>query len=99
MSNEPVAPTDDINVDRPITCSYNLENTLVVSAVTLYQLVRHLTAPIALVDSIKTTAMVNSGAMGNFIHLRFIEEHQLVTIECNLLTINDVNGCLLLCVD
>ena len=96
---EPVVPTDDIKVDRTITCSYNLENTLVVSAITLYQLIRHLMAPITLVDSIKTTAMVDSGAMGNFIHLRFIEEHQLVTIECNPLTVNDVNGHLLLCVD
>ena len=96
---EPVAPTDDIKVDRTVTCSYDPENTLVVSAITPYQLVRHLMAPITLVDSIKTTAMVDSGAMGNFIHLRFIEEHQLVTIERNPLTVNDVNGRLLLCVD
>ena len=96
---EPVAPTDDIKVDRTVTCSYDPENTLVVSAITPYQLVRHLMAPITLVDSIKTTAMVDSGAMGNFIHLRFIKEHQLVTIECNPLTINDVNGHLLLCID
>ena len=48
-----------------------------------------------LADSIKTTAMVDSGAMGNFIHPRFIEEHALVTNEHNPLTVNDVNGRLL----
>ena len=96
---EPVVPTDELKVDRPLTCNYNLENVLVVSVITLYQLVRHLMAPITLVDSIKSTAMVDSGAMGNFIHLRFIEEHALVTKEHNLLTVNDVNGQLLLCID
>ena len=49
---EPVAPADNIKVDRPITCSYDPENTLVVSAITPYQLVRHLMAPITLADSI-----------------------------------------------
>ena len=89
---EPVAPVDKAKVDRAVTCSYKLENTLVVSVITLYQLVRHLTVPIILADSIKSTAMVDSGAMGNFIHPRFIEEHALVTKERNLLTVNDVNG-------
>ena len=65
---EPVVPADEVRVDRPLTCNYNLENVLVVSAITLYQLIRHLTAPITLEDSIKSTAMVDSGAMGNFIH-------------------------------
>ena len=92
-------PADEAKVDRAITCNYESENTLVISAITLYQLVRHLMAPIILADSIKSTAMVDSGAMGNFIHLRFIEEHTLVTKEHNLLTINDVNGQLLSCVD
>ena len=82
---------DGKKIDRP-TCIYDSENVLVMSVITPYQLVRHLTAPITLADSIKTTAMVNSGAMGNFIHLRFIEEHALVTNERNLLTVNDVNG-------
>ena len=92
-------PADEAKVDRAVTCSYELENTLVISVITLYQLVRHLTAPIILADSIKSTAMVDSGAMGNFIHLRFIEEHTLVTKECNPLTMNDVNGCLLSHID
>ena len=43
--------------------------------------------------------MVDSGAMGNFIHPRFVEEHTLVTIEHNPLTVNDVNGRLLSRVD
>ena len=60
---------------------------------------RLLTAQITLADSIKMTAMVNSGAMGNFIHPRFVSEHKLATKDCTLLVINDVNGQLLLCVD
>jgi len=73
---EPVAPVD-LEVDIVSECNSDLsvENMIVVSAITLYRLVRHLTAPITLADSIKTTAMVDSGAMGNFIHLRFIDEH------------------------
>jgi Aspartyl protease len=67
----------------------------VVSAITPYQLVRHLTAPITLADSIKTTAMVDSGAMGNFIHPRFVEQHELATKPRKPLTVNDVNGRLL----
>ena len=87
-------------MDSASFCNSDLsENTVLVSAVTLYQLVRHLTAPITLVDMIKTTAMVNSGAMGNFIHPRFVELHALVTKSCNPLTVNDVNGCLLSRVD
>ena len=89
---EPVAPADKVKVDRPLTCNYNSENVLIVSVITPYQLIRHLTAPITLAESIKSTAMVNSGAMGNFIHPRFIKEHALVTKERNLLTVNDVNG-------
>ena len=92
-------PADEVKVDRPLTCNYNSENVLIISMITPYQLIRHLTVPITLVESIKSTAMVNSGAMGNFIHLRFIEEHTLVTKECNPLTVNDVNGQLLLCID
>ena len=69
-----------------------LENTIVVSAITPYQLMRLLTAQITLADSIKTTAMVDSGAMGNFIHLRFMLEHRLVTKDHTPLVINDVNG-------
>jgi hypothetical protein len=71
------------------------QNTVIVSAITLYQLVRLLTTPITLVDSIKMTAMVDSGAMGNFIHLRFIE----FTKTHEPLVVNDVNGHLLLRVD
>ena len=79
--------------------SDRVENTVVVSAITPYQLVRLLTAPITLADSIKTTAMVNSGAMGNFIHPRFVKEHELVTKNCTPLIVNDVNSRLLSCVD
>jgi len=43
--------------------------------------------------------MVDSGAMGNFIHPRIIEEHNLVTRDWIPLTINDVNGQLLSRVD
>ena len=74
-------------------------NTVVVLAITPYQLVRHLTAPITLSNLIKTTAMVDSGTMGNFIHPRFVEEHELVMTAQHPLTINDVNGCLLSRVD
>ena len=96
---EPVVPADINKVDNPLKCIYNLENVLVVSTITPYHLVRHLMAPITLADTIKTTAMVDSGAMGNFIHLRFIEEHTLVTKERNPLTVNDVNGQLLSHID
>ena len=75
------------------------ENTIVVSTITPYQLVRLLTAQITLADSIKTTAMVDLGAMGNFIHLRFVLEHKLVTKDHTPLVVNDVNGQLLSCVD
>jgi len=95
-------PADFNNVlDSVSECRLELssENTVLVLAVTPYQLVRHLTAPIILADTIKTTAMVDSGAMGNFIHPRFVEQHELVTKSHNLLTINDVNGCLLSHVD
>ena len=96
---EPVAPVDGNKVDSPLKCIYDSENVLVMSVITLYHLIRHLMPPITLADTIKTTAMVDSGAMGNFIHLRFIEEHALVTKEHNPLTVNDVNGHLLLCID
>ena len=45
------------------------------------------------------TAMVNSGAMGNFIHPQFVKEHELVSKTCTPLVVNDVNGHLLSCVD
>ena len=38
------------------------------------------------------TAMVNSGAMGNFIHPQFVKEHELVTKNRIPLIVNDVNG-------
>jgi len=92
----------DFNVlDSASECSSELssENTVLVLAVTPYQLVRHLTALITLADMIKMTAMVDSGAMGNFIHPRFVELHKLVTKSRNPLTVNDVNGHLLSRVD
>ena len=69
-----------------------LENTIVVYAITPYQLVRLLTTQITLVDSIKMTAMVDLGAMGNFIHPRFMSEHRLVTKDHTPLVVNDVNS-------
>ena len=74
------------------TCQIVPQNTVVVSAITPYQLARLLTTPITLVDSIKMTAMVNSGAMGNFIHPQFVKEHKLVTKNHTPLIVNDVNG-------
>ena len=89
-------------VDRPwrreLDCVV-LENTIVVSAITPYQLARLLTALITLSDSIKMTAMVDSGAMGNFIHPRFVVEQGLATRERTPLVVNDVNGRLLSRVD
>jgi hypothetical protein len=75
------------------------QNRAIVSVITLYQLVRLLTAPITLADSIKMTAIVNYGAMGIFIHLRFIKLHELVTKTCEPLIVNNVNGRLLSRVD
>jgi hypothetical protein len=75
------------------------QNTVIVSVITPYQLVRLLTTLITLADSIKMTAMVASRAMGNFIHLRFIELHELVTKTREPLIVNDVNGHLLSRVD
>src|SRR5258706_1093083 len=94
-------PVDRRTVDTALehNVDLDLENIAIVSAITPYQLVRHLTMPITLADSIKTTAMVDSGTMGNFMHLRFVEEHTLPTKEHNPLTVNDVNGQLLLCMD
>ena len=42
--------------------------------------------------------MVDSVAMGNFIHPRFVKEHELVTKNRIPLIMNDVNSQLLLCV-
>jgi hypothetical protein len=67
---EPVTPTDKRIWNRACLMNVVPQNTAIVSAITPYQLVRLLTALITLADSIKTTAMVNSGAMGNFIHPR-----------------------------
>jgi hypothetical protein len=97
---EPVMPADSNVLNFATQCNLDLpSDNIVVSAITLYQLVRHLTAPITLANDLKTTAMVDSGAMGNFIHLRFVREHNLVTKERTPLTINNVNGHLLSHVD
>ena len=98
---ESVMPADEkiMDIVSERNSALVLENTVIVSAINPYQLIRHLTAPITLSDSIKTTAMVDSGAIGNFIHLRFVEEHNLVTQNRSPLTVNDVNGRLLSRVD
>ena len=97
---EAVTPVD-INTWNVVSqaCQIVPQNTVVVSAITPYQLVRLLTTPITLADSIKTTAMVDSGAMGNFIHPQFVKEHKLVTKNCTPLIVNDVNSRLLSHVD
>ena len=66
---EAVAPTD-VNTWNVVSqaCQIVLQNTVVVSVITPYQLARLLTTPITLADSIETTATVDSGAMGNVIH-------------------------------
>ena len=66
---EAVAPAD-VKTWNVVSkaCQIESQNTVVVSTITPYQLVRLLTTLITLADSIKMTAMVNSGAMGNFIH-------------------------------
>jgi len=94
---EPVAPADDKRVDSTSNCDSDLpiDNRVMLSAITPYQIVRHLTAPVTLAESIKMTAMVNLGAMGNFIHLRFVKEHNLVTKSRMPFPVVDVNGCLL----
>ena len=81
------------------TCQIKPQNTVVVSVITPYQLARLLTALITLVDSIQMAAMVDSGAMGNFIHPQFVKEHELVTKTRTPLIMNNVNGHLLLHVD
>jgi hypothetical protein len=88
-------PMDEKIWNRACLMNVVPQNTAIISVITLYQLVRLLTALITLADSIKMTAMVNSRAMGNFIHPRFIELHDLVTKPCKPLMVNDVNGCLL----
>jgi len=94
---EPVAPTDDKILDSASICNMDSakDNIAILSAITLYQIVRQLTTPVTLADSIKMTAMVNSGTMGNFIHLRLMKEHNLVTKSQTLFPVVDVNGCLL----
>jgi hypothetical protein len=89
---EPVTPADKKTWNRACLMNVVPQNTAIVSVITLYHLVRLLTAPITLADSIKTTAMVNSGAMGNFVHPRFIELHKLVTKPHEPLIVNDING-------
>jgi hypothetical protein len=57
---ETVAPADvDFSISDYVRSAHS-DNTILVSVVTMYQLVRHLTAPITLSESIKTTAMVDS---------------------------------------
>ena len=94
---EPVAPMDDKILDSASICNADLakDNIAILSAITPYQIIRHLTTPVTLVDSIKTTAVVDSGAMGNFIHLRFVKEHNLVTKSQTPFPVMDVNGHLL----
>ena len=67
---EAVVPAD-INTWNVVSqaCQIVPQNTVVVSAITPYQLARLLTTPITLADSTKTTAMVDSGAMGNLFTL------------------------------
>jgi hypothetical protein len=89
---EPVVPVDEKIWNRTSLTNVVPQNTAIVSVITPYHLVRLLTAPITLADSIKTTAMVDSGTMGNFIHPRFIELHSLVTKPHEPLVVNDVNG-------
>jgi hypothetical protein len=96
---EPVAPADKRIWNRACLTNVVPQNTAIVSVITPYQLVRLLTAPITLADSIKTTAMVDSRAMGNFIHPRFIELHKLVTKTHEPLIVNDMNSRLLSRVD
>ena len=97
---EPVAPADEkIWNFHSVSTNVVPQNAVIVSAITPYQLVRLLTALITLADSIKTTAMVDSGAMGNFIHPRFVQEHGLSTKGRTPLVVNDVNGRLLSRVD
>jgi hypothetical protein len=96
---EPVAPADEKFWNRASLTNVVPQNTAIVSAITPYHLVRLLTALITLADSIKMTAMVDSGTMGNFIHPRFIKLHKLVMKPCEPLVVNDVNGRLLSCVD
>jgi hypothetical protein len=96
---EPVVPTDERIWNSAFLMNVVPQNTAIISVITPYHLIRLLTAPITLVDSIKTTAMVNSGAMGNFIHPRFIELHKLVTKSHEPLIVNDINGWLLSCIN
>jgi hypothetical protein len=92
---EPVVPADEKIWNRASLTNVVPQNTAIVSVITPYHLVRLLTTLITLGDSIKMTAMVDSGTMGNFIHPRFIELHRLVTKPREPLVINNVNSRLL----
>jgi hypothetical protein len=92
---EPVAPADKKIWNRASLTNVVPQNTAIVSAITPYHLVRLLTTLITLADSIKMTAMVDSGAMGNFIHPRFIKLHELVMKPREPLVVNSVNSRLL----
>ena len=88
------------SLDKPAdleTCNNVLDSFDVHSGInavlTPYALTQHLRVPVYL-DKAETVtnALLDSGAMGNFIHEDFIQELGLTRIPCQVLPLMDVKG-------
>jgi hypothetical protein len=58
---------------------------------TQYELAKHMNVPVIINREERTQALLDSGAMGNFIHPRYVQERSLITMKRVPLTVNDVN--------
>jgi hypothetical protein len=83
--DKPAGPETNISVDVPYA-TINL-------SVTPYTLTRHLSIPIHLNKADRShKALLDSGAMGSFIHKRLVEDLKLIRMPRNPLPLMDVKG-------